>query len=139
MTLLADNYKSPACDSGRGNLNVDVIEYTFTGAESAGAQVKLRKMSEFNTYVRVKILASEAFEAGSTIDVGYISSESGGTDDVDAFGDALNLVTTQSFDGVTAPVAIDEAHELVLVINANDAGNAGNKITIIAEFVNVSS
>ena len=137
-TIEAACYKDLAHQSHCGNVNYEKLEYTFTGAETNGTVVKLRKKSEYNTYWRMRIIADAAFNAGSDIDLGYISREDGGTDDPDKFGAGHDIVASQDIEAFALPLEVAEKHDLVMVINDNNIANAGKKVTILVESVATS-
>lgn len=129
------DYKTPACESGVGNVSWDKMVYTVTGNEAAGDVVKLRRMfGRSNAYIRMKVVLSAAFLANN-MDVGYNGKE-GQADVQDAFGSAVDL-TSADTDLITAPVEVDGGHEIVLLLNTDISGEAGETITVYAEFVNM--
>lgn len=131
------DYKTPACESGVGNVSWDKMTYVITGNEAAGDVVVLRRMKgRSNTYLRMNVVNSAALAALSTVDVGYDGLD-GQADVQNAFGDDVDMTATQT-DLLTAPVAVDGAHEIVLLLNTDISADAGKTITVFAEFVNVS-
>ena len=128
----ADNYKNPSCRSAKGNVAADIITYTMTGAEAADTVVKMRRMDEYNTYLRVSVL-SDAGMVG-TLDVGTVSNQDGQADEPQKFDAATDIATAVN-SLVTIPVAVAYKHDLALVIKTNNAGNAGKKVRLFVEFV----
>lgn len=137
-TIEAASYKDLAHDSHKGNANFDKVEYTFTGAEANGTVVKLRKKNEYQTYYRMRIVADAAFNAGSDIDLGFLSREDGLTTDDDAFGAAHDIVASQDIEAFILPISVAGKHDITITINDNNAANAGKKVTILIESVSVS-
>lgn len=138
-TIMAPNYKSPSCESRVGNLNADVIEYIYIGTEPDGTVLKLRKMSEFNTYLRITIIGNSGLNATTaSINLGYLSREDGGSDDLTAFASGLDVQANTFNEQLVDVSKVPEKHDLALTIVSNNAANAGLGIKIIAEFVNVA-
>lgn len=134
----APDYKTPACESAIGNKSVDIMKYTLAVGDALGDVIKLRRMSERNTYVSISVYPSAAMAAAATVDVGYSSREGGAGDD-DAFGAALDVNGTLAHEGITgAPIPVPEMHDLTLTLNTDPAADVGKFYTIVAEFVNLS-
>ncbi|RLB91958.1 MAG: hypothetical protein DRH10_00580 [Deltaproteobacteria bacterium] len=133
--MKSQNYNTPSCESSKGNVCGDIQEYIFTGAEAADTTVRMRRMSEYNTYMRITAIADAAMVG--TVDVGYVSREDGVADDLDAFGAAVDISTANQ--AVIADVqAVDLKHDLAVTIKTNNAGNAGKILKLLVEFINTA-
>jgi len=134
MSIKASNYKSPAFEGGVGNLICDVIEYTFTGAETVDVPILLRKMSERNTYVRATIIGAATITALTAADLGFVNRE-GGADELSALADDA-VLTVASAQTLAAPVSPAYKHDLALTcgVLADAANEVGEKVVIILEF-----
>jgi len=137
-TIEAACYKDLAHDAHKGNVNFDKVEYTFTGSEADGTVVKLRKKNEYQTYYRMRIVADPAFNAGSDIDLGFLSRETGLTTNDDEFGAAHDIVASQDIEAFILPITVAGKHDLTLTINDNNIANAGKKVTVLIESVSTS-
>jgi len=137
MSLKAPCYTNPAIDSGKGNLNCDVVEVVMSGVEVVDVPILLRKMSERNTYIRATIVPEAGVTALSAIDLGFIDRE-GSADDLVALGDgAVLTVATQNL--VTLPVTPGVKHDICFTPKVVAAGDAGKKFYVVLEFLNTSS
>ncbi|RLB91837.1 MAG: hypothetical protein DRH10_00895 [Deltaproteobacteria bacterium] len=132
MTIKSQDYKSPSCECGRGNISGDVMFYVFTGAEAADTTVLMRRMSEYNRYVRITAIADSGMVG--TVDVGYVSREDGVSDDLDAFKAAVDISTANQA-VITDVVEVPLKHDVAITIKTNNSGNAGKKLKLFAEFV----
>lgn len=139
-TFKSPAYKTPACESGVGNVSADLdMSYTLTGNESAGDIVKLRKMSGRNRYMRLRLVVSAAMAAAATVKVGYLTREADGTDVIDAFGTGLDVNGTLVHDLIAgAVVPVSEEHDLAIELTTDPAADGGKTYTLLAEFVNAS-
>lgn len=134
-TIEAATYKELSHESHVGNVNKIIMDYTLTGAEANGTVVKLRKRNEFHTYLSMRIIADAGCNAGTDIHVGYLDREEDGTDDTDFFVATADIVASQDIQAFVLPKELAKKHDIVLVINDNNALNAGKKIKIIAESI----
>jgi hypothetical protein len=130
--MAVSTYKNSAAESGKCNVNADILSCTLTGAEDADTTVLLRKMREYNTYLRMTVLCDSAMIGA--IDVGYVSRDDDQADSLDAFGEGLD-VATASASILAAPVAIDFKHDIALTIRTNNAANAGKQVKVLVEFM----
>jgi len=133
--MQSQNYKSPACESGVGNVSADVQSYTFAGNEPNGTVVLMRRMSEYNSYLRITAIA----ESGMTgsIDIGYASRDENQIDDTKFFKDAIDLSVANQ--AVIADVReVPFKHDITILIATNNAGNADKKVKLLVEFINTA-
>ena len=134
-TKIAPCFKDKASEANKGNLSVDTMVYTIAAGDALGDVVLLRRMGEFNKYVRLRVIASAAMAAAATISVGYVSREDGGTDDPDFFGLNLDVNGTTDHALVTVPLEVSEKHDLAITLDTDPSADAGKSYTVIAEFV----
>lgn len=133
-------YKNPSCESGLGNLSVDGdAVYTMIGTD-AGNTIRLRRMGEYNTYLRIWMFFSAAVHANTRIDVGYVSRDASEVDDPDYFTpggpvDVSGVTAIEMFNGVS-PIAFK--HDISFTITVDEATNADKTITTRTEFQNIS-
>lgn len=136
--MRSQDYKTPSCESGKGNISGDIMRYTFTGAESADTVISLRRMSEYNSYVRITYSADQ-LHADTEIDLGYVSLDPGEANDLTAFIDGLDPSAVDYAQVLVAmPVKVAFDHEIAMTIKVNNAANAGNEIRFLVEFINVA-
>lgn len=133
-TLIAPCFKDKASEANKGNLSVDVMQYTVTGNEAVGDVVLLRRMGEYNKFIRARLL-NDAMAAAMTVDIGYISRAEDGTDDDDFFGAALDVNGTTDHDLLTAPVEISEPCDIALTLNTDFSADADSVFTLVLEFI----
>lgn len=133
------DYKTPACESAKGNVTSDTMVYVLTGNEAVGDIVKLRKMSANNSYKAMRLVVSAAMAAAATVKVGYLTREADGTDAEDAFGTGLDVNGTLVHDLIAgAPVPVGEEHDLCIELTTDPAADGAKSYTLVADFVNTA-
>lgn len=135
--MYSQDYNSPSCESGKGNVSADLMFYVFDGTEAVDTVVRLRKMSENNSYMRITAIPDSGMAAGTSVDVGYASREDGGADDPDFFAAGVAL-DGGNVDVITDLKPVPEKHDVTIQIKANGAGNAGKKVKLLVEFINTA-
>lgn len=136
-TFKSPDYKTPACESGVGNVSCDIMKYTVTGNESLLDVVKLRRMSARNTYLSIKVVLSAAMAALTTLNVGYVTREADGTTVIDAFAADVDATAVET-ELLTAPVEVGEEHDFAVELTTTMAAEGDKVITVIATFINAS-
>jgi len=131
-TLKATTYKKSLCQGGLGNMAVNVLQYTCTGAEAIGDVILMGGMDAGNTYVSITTVS--AARATTTFDIGYISREDGVSDDTDYFVSDAAMTAAQVESIVTAK-SVAPKHDLALTVTDDDNFTADDVIEIVVKTV----
>jgi len=136
--MFAQDYKKPSSEASKGNVNADLQTYTFSGTEANATTIRLRKMHDKNTYLRMTMFADAGIDATNNVDVGYVSRDPDHVDDLDAFGSAIDLATSNNV-VLVLPTEVAFDHDIAITTTAVPvAGDADKTITLLTEFVNKS-
>lgn len=136
--MFAQEYKKASSEASKGNVNADLQTYTFSGVEANATTIRLRKMHDKNTYLRMTMFADAGIDVTNNVNVGYVSRDAGHADDLTAFGSAIDLATSNNV-VLTELTEVAFDHDICITTTAVPvAGDAGKEVRLLVEFVNKS-